>query len=67
MMAVHGKHPQMTDPTPASALASSAFRQSRIFAEGWNAARGSAKPAPNPYVNEPERSRWLEGYSQGDA
>lgn len=45
----------------------SAFQQSRIFAEGWNAARGSMKPARNPYASEPERARWLEGYSQGSA
>jgi hypothetical protein len=49
------------------------FKLSRIFAEGWNAAsrlsaeesddldsRGVA--ALNPYVAEPERSRWSEGF-----
>ena len=41
----------------------SAFRKSRIYAEGWNAARASAKPGENPYKTEPERSRWLEGFT----
>jgi hypothetical protein len=49
-----------------------AFRHSRIYAEGWNAARTLAasdphtgvEPAtPNPYASEPERSRWHEGFS----
>ena len=47
-----------------------AFRQSRIYAEGWNAARtmpvgaATAKPAAsNPYPSEPERSRWQEGFA----
>jgi hypothetical protein len=40
------------------------FRKSRIYAEGWNAARKSSKPSANPYVRDPERSRWLEGYTQ---
>ena len=42
----------------------SAFRKSRIYAQGWNAARVGAKPTDNPYRNEPERSRWLEGYAK---
>jgi len=48
-------------------LGMSDFRKSRIFAEGWNAARGSAEPSRNPYAGEPERSRWLEGYTRGHA
>ena len=40
------------------------FRESRIYAEGWNAARKSSKPASNPYASDPERSRWLEGYTK---
>ena len=43
----------------------SLFRKSRIYAEGWKAARGSSKPSGNPYASEPERSRWLEGYTKG--
>lgn len=50
-----------------------AFRLSRIYAEGWNAARkmpllddsefGPAGNAvPNPYATEPERARWTEGF-----
>jgi hypothetical protein len=52
-----------------------AFKLSRIYAEGWNAAsklsadesdgldpRGAA--ALNPYVVEPERSRWSEGFAK---
>ena len=45
------------------------FRQSRIYAQGWNAARAwalgpdAAKPAANPYTSEPDKSRWDEGYA----
>jgi hypothetical protein len=45
--------------------AMSDFRQSRIYAEGWKAARGPTKSARNPYASEPERSRWFEGYIKG--
>lgn len=52
-----------------------AFRLSRISAEGWNAAKalsanerdsmkGRSADAHNPYANEPERSRWSEGFSK---
>jgi len=47
----------------------SAFRRSRIYAQGWNAARqprtGGAlrKDVTNPYAAEPEKSRWNEGYA----
>lgn len=41
------------------------FRKSRIYAEGWNAARKSAKRSENPYTRDPERARWREGYTQG--
>ena len=48
----------------------SAFRRSRIYAQGWNAARaphtGGARPKRdviNPYPSEPEKSRWDEGYA----
>ncbi len=42
------------------------FRHSRIYAEGWNAARkssGGETAAPNPYRTEPERARWAEGFA----
>ena len=47
------------------------FRQSRIYAEGWNAARkapqdiadnSQAMADLNPYRAEPERTRWNEGF-----
>ena len=47
----------------------SAFQRSRIYAQGWNAARGPRtgsalyKDAINPYPSEPEKSRWNEGYA----
>jgi ribosome modulation factor len=41
----------------------SAFRRSRIYAQGWNAARAPRKNAINPYTSEPEKSRWDEGYA----
>jgi len=44
-----------------------AFRLSRIYAEGWNFARMDLPErgiTSNPYVGEPERTRWLEGYAK---
>jgi len=47
------------------------FQRSRIYAEGWNAARATSlkndagMKAPNPYRAEPQRSRWNEGFAQG--
>ena len=49
-----------------------AFRRSRIYAQGWNAARAPrtrgapSKDAVNPYPSEPEKSRWDEGYGAGE-
>lgn len=46
-----------------------AFRLSRVYAEGWMAARmpkstGRAKlPIANPYKSEPEHSRWQAGFN----
>ena len=49
-----------------------AFRHSRIYAEGWNAARTLSATVPagahehtmqNPYSSEPERTRWNEGFA----
>ncbi len=47
------------------------FLRSRIYAQGWNAARtwslragpAGEKAKTNPYTSEPERSRWEEGYA----
>jgi hypothetical protein len=49
-----------------------AFRFSRIFAEGWKAARTMPKTGTgaanvsdlNPYRSEPERVRWNEGFAK---
>jgi len=47
----------------------SAFRRSRIYAQGWNAAREPRtggtlrKDVVNPYASEPEKSRLDEGYA----
>lgn len=56
--------------------AQTAFRHSRIYAEGWNAARKLSASVPpgapepvvrNPYPAEPERSRWREGFAAASA
>lgn len=54
---------------------SSEFALSRIFAEGWTAARGKlteageiAGPdasARNPYAADPQRGRWDDGFKAG--
>jgi hypothetical protein len=55
--------PVMAKQNDAAILpALSAFLQSRIFAEGWNAARRTAQPARNPYACDPEGMLWLKGY-----
>jgi hypothetical protein len=47
----------------------SAFQRSRIYAQGWNAARGPRtgktphQDVANPYSTKPEKSRWDEGYA----
>ena len=47
----------------------SAFRLSRVYAEGWNMARKlpaaeiASAVQRNPYSREPERSRWNEGFT----
>jgi hypothetical protein len=45
------------------------FRRSRVWAEGWNAARklSLGQPAQNPYPPGPEHSRWNDGFSQAQA
>jgi len=44
------------------------FHSSRIFAQGWNAARENSldpeQAAPNPYPPGPDHARWNEGFSQ---
>jgi hypothetical protein len=62
-------------PTPDT-VDGAAFRLSRIFAEGWNAARKlepdafdgmnpQRMAALNPYTVEAERARWTEGFTKG--
>lgn len=45
------------------------FRRSRIWAEGWNAARKGAlgQPAQNPYPPGPEHQRWNEGFASANS
>jgi hypothetical protein len=56
-------------------MSSTAFRLSRIYAEGWNKAQqlsaGEADAldtqhtaALNPYTSEPEKSRWNDGFTK---
>jgi len=53
----------------------SAFQLSRIFAQGWNAARKlsteksdkltqRSSAVLNPYASEPQRSRWAKGFAK---
>jgi hypothetical protein len=49
------------------------FRLSRVYAQGWNTARtrslrtgpAAEKATINPYMSEPDRGRWAEGYAGG--
>lgn len=46
------------------------FHLSRIYAQGWNAARGVWRAdgaAANPYDTDPERSRWQAGFQNAQA
>jgi ribosome modulation factor len=54
------------------------FELSRIYAQGWNAANaipsnelsdlgGGREVAMNPYSEEPERSRWRDGFRKASA
>lgn len=49
-------------------VAPQTFRSSRIFAEGWNAARTHSLACggehQNPYAPGPEHTRWNEGFTQ---
>jgi len=51
----------------------SSFQLSRVYAEGWVAARQLPFSDPagnagiqNPYLNDPQRSRWRDGFAGGD-
>lgn len=54
-MDMQKSHPTLTD-----------FRASRIYAEGWNAARAAAlgKAPLNPYTTGPEHARWDQGFAE---
>jgi len=44
------------------------FEFSRIYAQGWNAARTAGtwnRPTRNPYPQDPERARWQQGFAAG--
>lgn len=62
----------MDKNTPVTNL--SAYRLSRVYAEGWNRARElsaadreqvvhSGVDVLNPYAVEPQRARWAEGFT----
>jgi len=49
------------------------FQLSRVYAQGWNAARrlpadarldAKAIAKLNPHMSDPERTRWSEGFSK---
>lgn len=55
---------------PAAPAGPSDFRASRIYAQGWNAARtGTANKGAqgNPYATEQDRARWNLGFTQAQA
>ena len=50
------------------------FRLSRVYAEGWNAARQARlerlepkDAGAGPYAADPERAFWQRGFSEGSA
>jgi hypothetical protein len=52
------------------------YKLSRVFAQGWNAARRLPPRAHgdleaigqlNPYKYEPDRGRWQDGFVEGSA
>jgi hypothetical protein len=56
-------------------MSDTAFRLSRVYAEGWNAAHRLSKDGSadldsrqvetlNPYAAEPEKSRWSAGFAK---
>ncbi len=55
-------------------MSANAFQLSRLYAEGWNVANkltaeessdftAQKMAALNPYPDDPERSKWSEGFS----
>lgn len=44
------------------------LRLSRIWAQGWNAARNASlgPPARNPYPPGPDHARWQAGFAQAN-
>ena len=52
---------------------STPFRLSRIYAQGWNAARqmrlerAEAEGVVVPYAADPERASWQRGFADGSA
>ena len=68
-------HPVNDNFADGAPIGGSAFKLRRVFAQGWNAARKLSSEARdelnlrvvatfNPYANEPERSRWVEGFTK---
>jgi hypothetical protein len=62
-------------PKRENSASDGAFRLSRIYAEGWNTAKkislmdggdfdAARVLALNPYKAEPQRSRWIEGFTK---
>jgi hypothetical protein len=54
------------------AAGATSFLLSRVYAQGWNAARqlsanagadAATMAALNPYTSEPERTRWNQGFA----
>ena len=46
-----------------SAATAKSFRLSRVYAQGWNSARGpKGTGRDNPYPADPERGRWQAGF-----
>lgn len=63
------------DPRREDSASDGAFRLSRIYAEGWNTAKkmpladgnefdAARVMAMSPYKTEPQRSRWIEGFTK---
>lgn len=66
---------KLLDPKRENSASDGAFRLSRIYAEGWNAAKkipltegtdfdAAHVVALSPYKTEPQRSRWIEGFTK---
>ncbi len=66
---------KLLDPKRENSASDGAFRLSRIYAEGWNTAKKvsfndggefdtARVQALSPYKTEPQRSRWIEGFTK---